>query len=164
MCFLGDLETSVYAPLDFWTKMLKLESIEQNYIRSLKSVLQANSQLAQKGFMTKNSIEISREIVKCTLEQGRESHHIVSFQLTSTCKSISLTCCFLATHFSAIDIISVTPESIVFLICLLKTSEVNIEQECQEILLTSFVIEGAIYDEIKPNGGTLKVTSLRQPK
>ena len=37
----------MYAKLDFWTWMIELELIELNYLRKLKSVLQANAQLAQ---------------------------------------------------------------------------------------------------------------------
>ena len=37
MCYLGDLKTSIHAPLDFWTLMIQLESIVHYYIRDLKS-------------------------------------------------------------------------------------------------------------------------------
>ena len=30
---LGDLKTSIHTPLDFWTWMIQLESIEHDYIR-----------------------------------------------------------------------------------------------------------------------------------
>ena len=31
-CYLGDLYTSVHAPLGFWTWMIQVESIENDYI------------------------------------------------------------------------------------------------------------------------------------